>query len=70
MKTDAVIMTGPKKLSVGSLGVNEPQVGEVVVDISYSGISTGTEKLFWTGEMPHFPGCGCGGMARFWFYSW
>ena len=58
MKTDAVIMTGPKKLSVESLGVNEPQVGEVVVDISYSGISTGTEKLFWTGEMPHFPGMG------------
>ena len=58
MKTDAVIMTGPKKLSVQSLVVDEPQVGEVIVDISYSGISTGTEKLFWTGEMPHFPGMG------------
>ena len=58
MKTNAVIMTGPKKLSVESLVVNEPQVGEVVVEISYSGISTGTEKLFWTGKMPHFPGMG------------
>ncbi len=58
MKTDAVIMTGPKKISVESLVVDEPQVGEVVVDISYSGISTGTEKLFWSGEMPHFPGMG------------
>ncbi len=58
MKTDAVIMTGPKKLSVESLVVNEPQAGEVVADISYSGISTGTEKLFWTGEMPYFPGMG------------
>ena len=58
MKTDAVIMTGPKKLSVESLVVNEPQAGEVVVDTSYSGISTGTEKLFWTGEMPYFPGMG------------
>ncbi len=58
MKTNAVIMTGPKKLSVESLVVTEPQIGEVVVDISYSGISTGTEKLFWTGEMPHFPGMG------------
>ena len=58
MKTDAVIMTGPKKLSVESLDVSEPQAGEVVVEISYSGISTGTEKLFWTGEMPYFPGMG------------
>ena len=58
MKTDAVIMTGPKKLSVESLVVNEPKLEEVVVEIRYSGISTGTEKLFWTGEMPHFPGMG------------
>ncbi len=29
-----------------------------MVEITYSGISTGTEKLFWTGEMPPFPGMG------------
>jgi len=29
-----------------------------VVDISHSGISTGTEKLFWSGTMPPFPGMG------------
>jgi 3-hydroxyethyl bacteriochlorophyllide a dehydrogenase len=28
------------------------------VDIAHSGISTGTEKLFWTGRMPPFPGMG------------
>lgn len=58
MKTNAVIMNGPRNLSVESLVVDEPKDGEVVVDISFSGISTGTEKLFWTGEMPHFPGMG------------
>jgi 3-hydroxyethyl bacteriochlorophyllide a dehydrogenase len=58
MKTDAVIMTGPRKLSVESLIVSEPGAGEVVVEIKYSGISTGTEKLFWSGQMPHFPGMG------------
>jgi 3-hydroxyethyl bacteriochlorophyllide a dehydrogenase len=30
----------------------------MVVDIRYSGISTGTEKLFWSGQMPPFPGMG------------
>ena len=29
-----------------------------MVDISHSGISTGTEKLFWSGTMPPFPGMG------------
>lgn len=28
------------------------------MDIAHSGISTGTEKLFWTGDMPPFPGMG------------
>jgi len=28
------------------------------VEIRHSGISTGTEKLFWSGEMPPFPGMG------------
>ena len=29
-----------------------------MVNVSHSGISTGTEKLFWTGLMPPFPGMG------------
>ena len=58
MKTDAVILTGPRKLSIESVMVNEPIGDEVVIEIKYSGISSGTEKLFWTGQMPHFPGMG------------
>jgi 3-hydroxyethyl bacteriochlorophyllide a dehydrogenase len=30
----------------------------VVVDIAWSGISTGTERLLWQGRMPPFPGMG------------
>jgi 3-hydroxyethyl bacteriochlorophyllide a dehydrogenase len=30
----------------------------VVVDIDWSGISTGTERLLWSGRMPPFPGMG------------
>jgi 3-hydroxyethyl bacteriochlorophyllide a dehydrogenase len=29
-----------------------------MVDIDYSGISTGTERLLWAGQMPPFPGMG------------
>ena len=58
MKTDAVILTGPRKLSIESVMVTEPIGDEVVIEIKYSGISSGTEKLFWTGQMPHFPGMG------------
>lgn len=32
--------------------------GDVLVEIHFSGISTGTEKLLWTGQMPNFPGMG------------
>ncbi|NKJ44227.1 MULTISPECIES: chlorophyll synthesis pathway protein BchC [unclassified Novosphingobium] len=32
--------------------------GDVLVDVRWSGISTGTEKLLWSGEMPAFPGMG------------
>ncbi|MEH6789293.1 chlorophyll synthesis pathway protein BchC [Parasphingorhabdus sp.] len=32
--------------------------GDVQVEIQFSGISTGTEKLLWTGQMPDFPGMG------------
>lgn len=32
--------------------------GDVLVEIHFSGISTGTEKLLWTGKMPPFPGMG------------
>ena len=38
--------------------LNAMESGDVLVEIHYSGISTGTEKLLWTGKMPNFPGMG------------
>ncbi|TGD42902.1 chlorophyll synthesis pathway protein BchC [Pseudotabrizicola sediminis] len=58
MRTTAVILSGPRDLGLGTLGLNAPAVGDLVVEVSHSGISTGTEKLFWTGTMPPFPGMG------------
>ena len=58
MQTNAVILSGPRQLSLGQLSLIDPSVADVVVRIDHSGISTGTEKLFWSGTMPPFPGMG------------
>ena len=58
MDTTAVLLKGPKDLDVDTLHLNAPGAGDLVVEIEHSGISTGTEKLFWSGEMPPFPGMG------------
>ncbi len=58
VKTNAVILSGPKNLSLDQVMLTAPGAGDVVVQIAHSGISTGTEKLFWTGNMPPFPGMG------------
>lgn len=56
--THAVILSGPRSLNLGTVGLKAPGDGDVVVRVLHSGISTGTEKLFWQGTMPPFPGMG------------
>ena len=58
MKTAAVVMQAPEDLVLSSLELDRAGDADLVVDIDYSGISTGTEKLLWTGRMPTFPGMG------------
>ncbi len=58
MRTSAVLLEGPKKLSLCEIGLIDPADGDVVVQVQHSGISTGTEKLLWSGSMPPFPGLG------------
>lgn len=58
MQTEAVILNGPKDLTVDVLEISPPQQDDLVIRINHSGISTGTEKLFWSGQMPPFPGMG------------
>ncbi|MEQ9257960.1 MAG: chlorophyll synthesis pathway protein BchC [Roseovarius sp.] len=58
METQAVLLKGPQDLQLDGLALKAPGEGDLVVDIAYSGISTGTEKLFWSGQMPPFPGMG------------
>lgn len=54
----AVLLKGPEDLTLDTLGLIEPAPDDIVVEISHSGISTGTEKLFYSGKMPPFPGMG------------
>jgi 3-hydroxyethyl bacteriochlorophyllide a dehydrogenase len=56
--TTAVLLKGPKDLDVDTLTLNAPGAENLVIEIEHSGISTGTEKLFWSGQMPPFPGMG------------
>jgi 3-hydroxyethyl bacteriochlorophyllide a dehydrogenase len=58
MKSVAVLLREPRKLALAELSLTDPTADDVVVDIEWSGISTGTEKLLWSGRMPAFPGMG------------
>jgi 3-hydroxyethyl bacteriochlorophyllide a dehydrogenase len=58
MDTLAVVLTEPESLGLRRLALTPPGASDVVVDIAWSGISTGTERLLWSGRMPHFPGMG------------
>ncbi len=54
----AVVVEAPQRLALRQLPLDPPAADEVVVQIEFSGISTGTERLLWTGAMPPFPGMG------------
>ena len=58
MNTLAVVLEEPERLVLSRLDLTPPGDEDVVVDIEWSGISTGTERLLWFGRMPPFPGMG------------
>ena len=58
METTAITLDGPGAIAPATLRLRAPGDGEAVVRIRHSAISTGTERLLFTGEMPPFPGMG------------
>ncbi|MEM1106119.1 MAG: chlorophyll synthesis pathway protein BchC [Pseudomonadota bacterium] len=50
------VFEGNGEARLAYLALTPPGPGDVVVDIHWSGVSTGTERLLWSGEMPPFPG--------------
>ena len=58
MNAQAIVFQQPQQLSLQTLSLADPGPGQIEVDVEYSGISTGTERLLWDGSMPAFPGMG------------
>ena len=56
MESAAVVLREPEQIALMAVALDAPGPADVVVDIDWSGISTGTEKLLWSGRMPAFPG--------------
>ncbi len=58
MDTLAVVLEEPERLALRRLDLAPATDDDIVVDVEWSGISTGTERLLWSGRMPAFPGMG------------
>lgn len=58
MQTVAVVMDGPGQAALRRVTLADPGPEDVVVDIQWTSISAGTERLLWSGRMPPFPGMG------------
>ena len=58
MDTVAVVLQAPERIALTPLSLAPLQAGDVTVDVAFTGISTGTERLLWSGRMPPFPGMG------------
>ncbi|MEM0985800.1 MAG: chlorophyll synthesis pathway protein BchC [Pseudomonadota bacterium] len=57
-QADAIVLHGDRQAHLEPLALKSPAAGDVIVKTIWSGVSTGTERLFWSGEMPPFPGMG------------
>lgn len=58
MNTLAIVIDRPEHLMFSRLHLPKLEPEDVVVEVEWSGISTGTERLLWSGRMPNFPGMG------------
>jgi bacteriochlorophyllide a dehydrogenase len=58
MQSIAIVFQQPKSLALTALSLPQMGAADVQVEVEFSGISTGTERLLWEGTMPAFPGMG------------
>jgi len=57
-RAQAIVFEAPQSLSVQTLELKSFDDKDLEVEVGFSGISTGTERLLWDGTMPPFPGLG------------
>jgi 3-hydroxyethyl bacteriochlorophyllide a dehydrogenase len=58
LDTLAVVLERPEQVTLSRLPLCEPTDDDVIVEMDWTGISAGTERLLWSGGMPPFPGLG------------
>lgn len=58
MQTVAVILEKPGELGLKPASLRTIGRDDVVVEVDWSSVSSGTERLLWSGRMPEFPGMG------------
>jgi 3-hydroxyethyl bacteriochlorophyllide a dehydrogenase len=56
MDSLAIVIEAPGRLSLHPLALDPMGEADILVEIAWSGISAGTERLLWSGNMPFFPG--------------
>ncbi len=58
MDSLAVVLEEPGRIALRTVELKALGDTDLLVEIAWSGISTGTERLLWSGRMPPFPGLG------------
>jgi 3-hydroxyethyl bacteriochlorophyllide a dehydrogenase len=58
LDTLAIVLERPEELALKRLDLSTPGEHDMIVRTRWSGISTGTERLLYSGRMPTFPGMG------------
>lgn len=58
MDARAVTLLEPEHIAVRQLPLARRKTDDVVIDVAWSGVSAGTERLLYSGRMPTFPGMG------------
>ena len=55
-RSTAVVFEQPRKMALRQVQLPEPHSTDCLIEVRWTGISTGTERLLWDGSMPPFPG--------------
>ncbi|MEM9108192.1 MAG: chlorophyll synthesis pathway protein BchC [Pseudomonadota bacterium] len=58
MNSTAVLLNQPNEIGLAGLDLKPMGDNDALIDVHWTGISTGTERLLFEGTMPSFPGMG------------
>ncbi len=58
LDSTVVLLNKPGSMCLKDVQLVESEINSVAINVNYSGISTGTERLLYEGNMPFFPGMG------------